>query len=113
MNKAGIGLIIGILLGFIIGLITSPQIEKLLLPGWMRVEGKLEYSGNADPSASGADPEGYYISNRTHFYADPISSDLVGKIVSIKGNLKIICGQDLFPCYPLIKVDAIEGVRDR
>ena len=113
MNKAGIGLIIGILLGFIIGLITSPQIEKLLLPGWMRVEGKLEYAGKGDPSASGSDPEGYYISNRTHFYATPISSNLVGKVVSIKGNLKIICGQDLFPCYPLIKVDAIEGVRDR
>jgi hypothetical protein len=113
MNKMGIGLIIGILLGFTIGLITSPQIEKLLLPGPMRVEGKLEYSGKGDPSASGSDPEGYYISSRTRFYLDPISSNLVGKIVNTKGNLKIICGQDLFPCYPLIKVDAIEGVRDR
>jgi hypothetical protein len=113
MNKVGIGLIIGILAGFIIGLITSPQIEKLLLPGWMRVEGKVEYSGKADPSASGADPEGYYISNRTRFYLNPISSNLIGKIVNIKGNLKLICGQDTFPCYPLIKVDEVEGVRDR
>jgi hypothetical protein len=113
MNKVGIGLIIGILAGFTIGLITSPQIEKLLLPGPMRVEGKVEYSGKGDPSASGTDPEGYYISNRTRFYLTPISSNLVGKIVNIKGNLKLICGQDLFPCYPLIKVDGIEGIRDR
>jgi hypothetical protein len=118
MNKMAIGIVIGSLIGFIIGLITSPQIEKLLTPGWMRVQGNLEYASAGDPSASGNDPQGHYIVKQTRFYITPVGktspmqkqADLVDKVVGAKGTLKLICGSDTFPCYPLIQTDSIETV---
>jgi hypothetical protein len=113
MRKMTSRLILGSILGLIIGLIISPQIEKLLSSGSMVVKGNLTYASAGDPSASGRDPEGYYVTARTRFYIDTARSDLVGKVVSTKGALKIICGSDLYPCYPLIQAKSVAEVIDR
>jgi hypothetical protein len=119
MHKIVIGIIIGSLIGFIIGLISSPEIDRLLTLGTMRVQGNLEYASAGDPSASGSDPEGSYIVQKTRFYISPVGgntpmknrTDLVGKFISAQGILKIVCGQDTFPCYPLIKSESIEVIK--
>jgi hypothetical protein len=113
MRKMTIGLILGSLFGFIVGLIISPQIEKLLSPGSIVVKGNLTYASAGDPSASGRDPEGYYVTARTRFYIETARSTLVGKVVSTKGALKIICGSDLYSCYPLIQAESLQEVIDR
>jgi hypothetical protein len=108
MHKVGQGLIIGIILGLTIGLTIGWQLENLVSPERIWVTGKLEYSPTGDPSASARDPAGYYITDRTRFYIEPIRSNLVGKSVKVKGDLKIICGPDNFPCYPFIRAKSIE-----
>jgi hypothetical protein len=108
MNKIGQGLIIGTILGLAIGLTIGWQLENLLSSDWIAVTGQVEYSPTGNPSTSGRDPAGYYISDRTRFYIDRIGSDLVGKSVNVKGDLKIICGPDNFPCYPLIRETSIK-----
>jgi hypothetical protein len=108
MHKIGQGLVIGIIFGLTLGLTIGWQLKNLLSSEWIAVTGKVEYSPTGDPSASGRDPAGYYIIDRTRFYIDPVRSGLVGKSVNVKGDLKIVCGPDNFPCYPLIRSNSIK-----
>ena len=105
MKKMIAGLGIGVLIGLILSLLVSSQLEKFLSPGSIVVEGNLAYSPAGSPVVSGTEPEGYYIVNQTRFYIEPVQPGLVGKVVRAVGTLRTICGPDGIACFPLIKAN--------